>query len=128
MQDTENPLRFHFCMVIAILAIDLIKLFLKLTILNDFPAIEILPLNLSVILHIVIFAGFFVFLYFYIRNSMMAWYSLFITFCLIVPFFLKSNSFYKHSSIALLILWVIFCSELLIKYKFYKKYVNDETK
>jgi len=136
MQKTENPLKFSFRVIVFILVLDLLRVCVKLVRLDNFSEMLSLSLTWVVIHQIVAFGSFAIFIYFYMRKSLMAWYVLMVTLFLVLPalFLIGVPRTLKPLSPKALILmslfWVVACSYLFFKYKPYKNFIegvlNDE--
>ena len=88
-----------------------------------------MSLNWNFVQQLVYLTGSFLFLHFYIRKSIIAWYTLFVTVFLMAPFLFlvldESKSFYLQYVFLGLTCWAILLYVILVKFKPYKKHVNE---
>jgi len=126
MQNSKNPLRIYFKIAIFLLFCFIVNMCMKYT-----RGKGLFESNWEVVHKFVTIAGLGIFIYFYHYKSIVAWYVILITFIFLLPLLflipLPENS--KISSAKLLfiltIFWILVCSDLLIRYKPYKKHLEE---
>jgi hypothetical protein len=129
MQNQKNPLRVHFAAALSLLFFSLLEACMVFIRGNGLS--EISTYSWTMIHKIIYFIGFSLFILFYVKKSLAAWYVLIVMFTIILPVsFLigivgNSITISGRFFMLLAIFWCFICSDLLNRYKSYKKHLED---
>ena len=131
MKEAKNPLRIFFNVAICALLVDLLNISLKAY--KIIKPSDMVSFTWNSIQKFVVITGLLIFIYYYIRKSMVAWYvwmaicfiSLPLLFLIDLPVPEDSKISSMQILIILLICWVLASLSVAVRYKSYKNYTSS---